>query len=71
MKTEDVAKYIINRGIHKKDPVTAFGLNKILYILHKLTGILDDPKFIYTEYGPRIDSIYKKYRKNPLPIFVK
>lgn len=71
MKAEDVAKYIINRGIYKKVPVTAFELNKILYILHRLTDILDDPNFTYTEYDPRITSIYEKYRRGSLPLYFK
>lgn len=67
MKYEDVAKYIINRSLDKKKPINNLALNKILYILHTLTGILDDPNFTYTEYGPAIMDIYKKFALGALP----
>lgn len=67
MKYEDVAKYIINRSLDKKKPISNLALNKILYILHKLTGVLDDPNFTYTQYGPAILDIYKKFALGALP----
>lgn len=55
--------------MHKNKPINTLRLSHILYIIQKLTGILEDPYFTYTEYGPSMKNLNNKFTLGALPIY--
>ncbi|MDY5616189.1 MAG: DUF4065 domain-containing protein [Helicobacter sp.] len=78
MKAKNVANHIINYCLSINNPVSNLQLQKILYfidiyhLIRTKERLIDDEYFKAWDYGPVIESIYKKYSyfaSNPINIF--
>lgn len=67
MKALDLAKYIINRSLDKKKPISNLHLQKVLYFTNmdfiRQIGekLISDEKFIAWKYGPVIKNVYNYF----------
>lgn len=83
MNAIELGKYIVNRAINKSIEhndenfkVHVSHLMKILYIIHKKTGVLEDEHFEYKYFGPYLQNVEKYFHNNvmkglPRRIFIR